>query len=135
MRTRLAVLTVSLAVGLLAGCAGGASSTATTATPGGPGRFQGQVDIGDGRKLYLSCSGRGTPTVILQSGYHDSSRLWSFDEPTPPAVGPSVEERLAERVRVCSYDRPGNRGPQRPARAHGTQYARRAAANRGGGGP
>jgi pimeloyl-ACP methyl ester carboxylesterase len=99
------VLTVGLA--LLAGCAGGASSTATTATPGGPGRFQGQVDIGDGRKLYLSCSGRGTPTVILESGYHDSSGLWSVDEPAPPAVGPSVQDRLAERVRVCSYDRPG----------------------------
>lgn len=99
------VLTVGLA--LLAGCAGGSASGAATATPGGPGRFQGQVDIGDGRKLYLNCSGRGTPTVILESGYHDSSGLWSVDEPAPPAVGPSVQDRLAEHVRVCSYDRPG----------------------------
>ena len=99
------MLTVGLA--LLAGCAGGSASGAATATPGGPGRFQGQVDIGDGRKLYLSCSGRGTPTVILESGYHDSSGLWSVDEPAAPAVGPSVQDRLAEHVRVCSYDRPG----------------------------
>jgi len=106
-RTRLQVVTVALAAGLLAGCAGASSSGTATATPGGPGRFQGQVDIGDGRSLYLSCSGRGTPTVILESGYHDSSGLWSLDEPTPPAVGPSVADQLAERVRVCSYDRPG----------------------------
>ena len=45
--------------------------------------------------------------MILESGYHDSSGLWSVDEPTPPAVGPSVQDRLAEHVRVCSYDRPG----------------------------
>jgi pimeloyl-ACP methyl ester carboxylesterase len=45
--------------------------------------------------------------VILESGYHDSSGLWSVDEPAPPAAGPSVQDRLAEHVRVCSYDRPG----------------------------
>jgi pimeloyl-ACP methyl ester carboxylesterase len=94
-------------VTLLAACAGGEPPTGSTASAAGPGRFQASVDIGDGRRLYLSCSGRGSPTVILEAGYHDSSALWSFDEPTPPAVGPSVQDRLAERVRVCAYDRPG----------------------------
>jgi pimeloyl-ACP methyl ester carboxylesterase len=105
---RLATLAspVALTV-LLTGSAGGTPTGSATAPAGGPGRFKGQVDIGDGRKLYQSCRGRGTPTVILEAGYHDSSALWSLDEPTPPAVGPSVQERLAERVRVCSYDRPG----------------------------
>lgn len=106
MRVAAAALPVLLA-GLLTGCASGAPDATSTADPRGPGRFQGSVDIGGGRKLYLDCSGRGTPTVVLEAGYHDSSALWSLDEPTPPAAGPSVQERLAQRVRVCSYDRPG----------------------------
>ena len=81
--------------------AGGPSTTAATGELGGP------VDIGGGRSLHLHCTGRGEPTVILESGYHDSSDLWSVSEPTPPAVGPSVQERLSRHTRVCSYDRPG----------------------------
>ncbi len=67
----------------------------------------GPVDIGGGRSIYLHCTGQGSPTVILESGYHDASTLWSEAEPEPPAVGPAVQERLAQHVRVCSYDRPG----------------------------
>lgn len=106
MRPVTLVLPVLL-LALLAGCASGAPAASGTATPAGPGRYQGPVDIGGGRHLHLNCSGSGAPTVILEAGYHDSSTLWSFDEPTPPAVGPSVQEQLAEHVRVCSYDRPG----------------------------
>jgi hypothetical protein len=29
----------------------------------------GLIDIGAGRKIYLECSGSGSPTVILESGY------------------------------------------------------------------
>ena len=133
-RARLAAVTGdTLAAGLLAGCAGASSSGTATATPAGPGRFQGQVDIGDGRKLYVSgCSGRGTPTVILESGYHDSSSLWSVDEPMPPAVGPSVQDRLAEHVRVCSYDRPGTPGLRHPADPDDPQHPGAAAARSAG---
>ena len=89
---------------------GGAPPTGSSA-PASTGAAQpdidGPVDIGGGRSLYLHCTGRGEPTVILESGYHDSASLWSESEPTPPAVGPSVQERLSEHVQVCSYDRPG----------------------------
>lgn len=76
-------------------------------TSEGAEELDGPVDIGDGRELYVHCTGQGEPTVILESGYHDSSTLWSESEPNPPAVGPSVQERISEHVRVCSYDRPG----------------------------
>ena len=104
---RVTLVVPALLAAILAGCAGGAPAESATATPGGPGKYQGPVDIGGGRHLYLNCSGSGAPTVILEAGYHDSSALWSLDEPAPPAVGPSVQEQLAEHVRVCSYDRPG----------------------------
>ena len=88
------------------------ASPASSAPVTGPedGNIDGPVGIGDGRRIYLHCTGEGSPTVILESGYHDSSTLWSAGEPTPPAVGPSVQQRLSERVQVCSYDRPGTIG-------------------------
>ena len=47
------------------------------------------VDIGGGRSLYLECHGSGAPTVILESGYHDSSDLWTISDVQPPvARGP-----------------------------------------------
>ena len=105
---------------LAAACAGdstdgGAPDTASTvpstsaagSTAAAQPDIDGPVDIGGGRSLYVHCTGQGGPAVILESGYHDSASLWSESEPTPPAVGPSVQERLAEHVRVCSYDRPG----------------------------
>jgi pimeloyl-ACP methyl ester carboxylesterase len=67
----------------------------------------GRVEIGGGRSLFVSCAGEGEPTVILESGYHDSSSLWSQVEPILPSTGPSVQERLSRHGRVCSYDRPG----------------------------
>ena len=84
---------------LLQGLAGGvavaaldipSSSRAQTATPTVPGRL---VDIGD-RRLFLSCSGTGSPTVILESGLSDSSAVWS-----------AVQGAVATTTRVCSYDR------------------------------
>ena len=62
-----------------------------------------QVDIGGGRKLYLECRGEGAPTVILESGYHDSSVPWSLSDDHPPPVLPGV----ANFTKVCAYDRPG----------------------------
>jgi pimeloyl-ACP methyl ester carboxylesterase len=53
------------------------------------------VDVG-GRRLHLRCEGTGQPTVILEaSGFGNSH---SYDAVLP---------RLAERTRVCAYDRAG----------------------------
>ena len=105
---------------------GGALRTASSA-PASTGAAQpdidGPVDIGDGRKLSSAAAGRGHPTVILSPATTTRRRLWS-SEPTPPAVGPSVQERLSEHVRVCSYDRPGTIGLPGPARAHRSQHER-----------
>ena len=57
-----------------------------------PGRL---IDIG-GRKLHLHCSGTGNPTVILMAGGEAFSIDWAL-----------VQPRVAERTRVCSYDRAG----------------------------
>jgi pimeloyl-ACP methyl ester carboxylesterase len=75
--------------------------------------FAKQVDVGGGRMLYLHCSGPvrpGRPTVILISGYHDSSDPWTQQDVLsllPQATGPSVLPGLARTDRVCAYDRPG----------------------------
>ncbi|SEF11319.1 Pimeloyl-ACP methyl ester carboxylesterase [Rhizobiales bacterium GAS191] len=65
--------------------------------------FAKQVDIGGGRKLYLECRGTGRPTIILESGYHESSQPWSLNDGFPPAVLPGV----AGFTKICAYDRPG----------------------------
>ena len=59
-----------------------------------PESLSGQFDVG-GRTLFLSCSGTGSPTVILEAGYGDSGGLWA-----------PVQNGVAPRTRVCSYDRP-----------------------------
>ena len=59
------------------------------------------VDIG-GRRLHVSCTGTGSPTVILEAGLGDSSETWN-------AVQPAV----AGFTRVCAYDR-ANKGTSDP---------------------
>lgn len=58
-----------------------------------PGRYTGAFDIG-GRKMFLSCSGSGSPTVILEAGAGGGSHSWH-----------AVQPWLATTTRVCSYDR------------------------------
>jgi pimeloyl-ACP methyl ester carboxylesterase len=83
------------------------------ATPGTQLNFARQVDIGSGRELFLECRGvapTGYPTVVLISGYHDSSDPWTRQDVLsllPHAVGPAVLPGLARDNRVCAYDRPG----------------------------
>jgi pimeloyl-ACP methyl ester carboxylesterase len=67
------------------------------------GNFAGKVDVPGGRELYLECRGAGSPTVILESGYHDSSQPWSLADGFRPAVLPGI----AGFAKVCAYDRPG----------------------------
>jgi pimeloyl-ACP methyl ester carboxylesterase len=51
------------------------------------------VDIG-GYQLYLDCRGKGSPTVVLDSGLDDTSGAWGL-----------VQPEVAKFTQVCSYDR------------------------------
>jgi pimeloyl-ACP methyl ester carboxylesterase len=68
------------------------------------GNFAGLIDIGAGRKMYLECSGSGSPTVILESGYRNDADIWSTE--LEPGMSP-VFSQVAKFTRVCAYDRPG----------------------------
>jgi pimeloyl-ACP methyl ester carboxylesterase len=96
---------------LLAGCSSG-GTTASVATDQSSmsstvGDVAGTFDVGDGRSMYLECSGSGSPTVVLVSGQRASALDWhtSESESAPPA--PPVFDELARSNRVCAYDRPG----------------------------
>ena len=51
----------------------------STAPEAASGNFAGLIDIGAGRKMYLECSGSGSPTVILESGYRNDADIWSAE--------------------------------------------------------
>ena len=53
------------------------------------------VDVG-GHKLNLNCTGQGTPTVILETGFGVLAVDWQL-----------VQPEIAKFTRVCSYDRAG----------------------------
>ncbi len=66
--------------------------------------FAGLVDIGGGRKMYMECQGKGSPTVVFVAGSGDRAETWSKTlDPSKQAVLPAI----AETNRVCAYDRPG----------------------------
>lgn len=54
------------------------------------------VSIEQGRRLNIYCTGRGTPTVIFDSGLGDSMKVWGLVQPAVSAV-----------TQACSYDRAG----------------------------
>ena len=57
-----------------------------------PGRL---VDLG-GHRLHLHCTGRGSPTVVVENGFDELSSDWA-----------RVQERVARTTRICTYDRAG----------------------------
>jgi pimeloyl-ACP methyl ester carboxylesterase len=57
-----------------------------------PGRL---VDIG-GYRLHIHCTGKGSPTVVIESGWGDTSGTWGW-----------VQPEIAKSTRVCNYDRAG----------------------------
>ena len=72
--------------------------------------FSGLVDIGGGRKMYMECQGKGSPTVVLVSGFRGAHDDWthvidSGGEPKPS--GSAVFPQVGKFTRVCAYDRPG----------------------------
>lgn len=69
------------------------------------------VDIGQGRKLNLFCTGEGRVTVLLDAGGSDWSAIWGLVQPA-----------LEGDARVCSYDRAGM-GYSDPAPGPRTPFA------------
>lgn len=53
------------------------------------------VDVG-GYRLHIHCTGSGSPTVVIESGWGDSSAGWGW-----------VQPEVARTTRVCTYDRAG----------------------------
>ena len=53
------------------------------------------VDVG-GYRLHINCTGSGSPTVVIESGWGDSSAVWGW-----------VQPEVARTTRVCTYDRAG----------------------------
>jgi len=53
------------------------------------------VDVG-GYRLHLNCSGSGSPTVVIDTGWGDSSAGWGW-----------VQPEVAKTTRICTYDRAG----------------------------
>src|SRR5437764_15430301 len=53
------------------------------------------VDVG-GHRLHITCTGKGSPTVVMEAGAGDFSFDWSLAQP-----------KVAQFARVCSYDRAG----------------------------
>ncbi|XP_047145908.1 uncharacterized protein LOC100199358 isoform X2 [Hydra vulgaris] len=54
------------------------------------------IDVRHGQKLYKSCYGQGTPTVILDAPIGYSSDIWNLIYP-----------EIAKITKVCIYDRAG----------------------------
>jgi pimeloyl-ACP methyl ester carboxylesterase len=67
-------------------------TAAQTSSPKPPGKL---VDLG-GHKLHVSCSGHGSPTVVVENGLGDFSFDWTL-----------VQSQVSRFTRICTYDRAG----------------------------
>jgi pimeloyl-ACP methyl ester carboxylesterase len=54
------------------------------------------VALPDERMMHLYCEGQGEPVVVLDSGLGDGATSWA-----------PVQDQIAAKTRVCSYDRAG----------------------------
>ncbi|MCB0111099.1 MAG: alpha/beta hydrolase [Caldilineaceae bacterium] len=84
-----ALLLVVLVITLVAGAMAKSNLKAHYPPPGM------MVDVG-GYRLHIYCEGRGSPTVIMESGLGDSSLIWAL-----------VRPESVKRTRTCVYDRAG----------------------------
>src|SRR6478609_4564976 len=78
------------------------------------GNFAGLIDIGGGRKMYLKCSGRGSPTVVLVGGLRASADEWDVSDKSKPTVFTGV----GKFTHVCACDRPGTPVGEKPSRSN-----------------
>jgi len=63
-----------------------------SAQPTPPGKL---VDLG-GHKLHVNCTGKGSPTVIVENGFDEFSSDWIL-----------VQSEVEKFTRICTYDRAG----------------------------
>ena len=68
--------------------------------------FSKKFKVASNRYMYLTCSGSGYPTVLLESGYRNNSDVWTVSNEGIKTIFPAV----AKFTRVCAYDRPGTIG-------------------------
>ena len=101
------VLALALGAGpLIAGGAVATTNSAADKAASAPSAdFSGLVDIGGGRKIYMTCRGSGSPTVVLVSGLGNAADIWSVT--ADPKNERAVFDEVAKFTRVCAYDRPG----------------------------
>ena len=66
-----------------------------TCTPDGGSAMDGLVDIGT-HKLYIRCTGEGSPVVVIDAGLGEGSAQWGV-----------IQDQLAQTTRTCTYDRAG----------------------------
>lgn len=83
----------ALAVSALGGAYETYAETTDPSAAEMPGRL---VDIG-GRKLHISCTGSGSPTVVLEAGLGEAS----------PIMAAWIAPDVATSTRVCVFDRAG----------------------------
>ena len=110
---RAALLVYPAAIAMIVAGAGGLYQAATPTPDVTAGTMPGRlVDLG-GYRLHLSCSGSGSPTVVLLNGLGATSPQWE-------RVNPAV----ARTTRVCVYDRAGQAwSDDSPNRADATSAA------------
>ena len=111
--SRRGLLLFPAAFAMVAAGLGGLYQAATGAPDVAAGAMPGRlVDVG-GYRLHLSCTGTGSPTVVLLNGLGETSPQWA-------RVVPAV----ARTTRVCVYDRAGQGwSDDSPHRADSTHSA------------
>jgi pimeloyl-ACP methyl ester carboxylesterase len=111
---KMMLLATVLAVVLAAAATAPASSRSANGSARGDFKknkdFAGLVDVGGGRKMYMQCHGKGSPTVVLVSGARGAYDDWTSvidpgGEPRPSES--AVFPQVGKFTRVCAYDRPG----------------------------
>jgi hypothetical protein len=88
--------------------AGAQPATPAAVSPrGASGDVARLVDIGSGRDMYLTCSGAGSPTIILEAGVGIVADIWDTVALPPGSLLTAVLPGVAAVTRVSAYDRPG----------------------------
>jgi pimeloyl-ACP methyl ester carboxylesterase len=92
--SRRAFLYPSLVVLFLIAAGGAFETVADATTTGAP--STGRTYLVDGHRLYLSCTGQGSPAVVLFNGLGERTDSWA-----------AVARTVSASARVCVFDRAG----------------------------